>query len=217
MSSRLLPPESEQLASQIPWKQVHTRQRAEAGPPPDQQAIFEQKLRQAELACEQKVLEAHAAGVLQGEAAANEKSSAEIRAVLDRAAQSLNEIAALRPRLRREAEADLVKLALAIARRVIYRELAIDPDSMRGVVMAALDKLQGQELSRVRVHPDFASVLAEALRKLGQPKPVEVLPDPSRERGSLVFETGRGNLDASVETQLDEIERGLTDRLRRIG
>jgi flagellar biosynthesis/type III secretory pathway protein FliH len=44
---------------------------------------------------------------------------------------------------------------------------------------------------------------------------IEVIPDPSRQPGALVFETERGNLDASIETQLLEIERGLTDRLRK--
>jgi flagellar biosynthesis/type III secretory pathway protein FliH len=32
--------------------------------------------------------------------------------------------------------------------------------------------------------------------------------------GTVIFETDRGNLDASVESQLREIERGLGDRLR---
>jgi flagellar biosynthesis/type III secretory pathway protein FliH len=44
---------------------------------------------------------------------------------------------------------------------------------------------------------------------------VEVLPDAAREPGSVIFETSRGNLDASVDTQLQEIERGLADRLRK--
>jgi flagellar biosynthesis/type III secretory pathway protein FliH len=30
-----------------------------------------------------------------------------------------------------------------------------------------------------------------------------------------VFETAHGNLDASIESQLQEIERGLADRLHR--
>ena len=34
-------------------------------------------------------------------------------------------------------------------------------------------------------------------------------------QGSAVFETSRGELDASVDTQLAEIERGLTDVLER--
>jgi flagellar biosynthesis/type III secretory pathway protein FliH len=39
--------------------------------------------------------------------------------------------------------------------------------------------------------------------------------DPALEHGAAVFETTRGNLDASVETQLREIGQGLTDRLDR--
>ena len=35
-----------------------------------------------------------------------------------------------------------VKLALAIARRVLHRELAVDPDALHGLVLAALEKLQ---------------------------------------------------------------------------
>ena len=42
-----------------------------------------------------------------------------------------------------------------------------------------------------------------------------MVPDASRELGTVIFETQRGNLDASVESQLQEIERGLADRLRR--
>jgi flagellar biosynthesis/type III secretory pathway protein FliH len=41
------------------------------------------------------------------------------------------------------------------------------------------------------------------------------VPDGSRDPGAAVFETERGNLDASVESQLGEIERGLADALRR--
>jgi flagellar assembly protein FliH len=44
---------------------------------------------------------------------------------------------------------------------------------------------------------------------------VEVIADASREPGAVVFETERGNLDASVDAQLREIERGLADCLRR--
>jgi flagellar biosynthesis/type III secretory pathway protein FliH len=42
-----------------------------------------------------------------------------------------------------------------------------------------------------------------------------VVADASREPGTVIFETARGNLDASVDAQLQEIERGLVDRLRK--
>jgi flagellar biosynthesis/type III secretory pathway protein FliH len=40
-----------------------------------------------------------------------------------------------------------------------------------------------------------------------------VISDPVQREGGAVFEIGRGSLDASVETQLAEIERGLIDKL----
>jgi len=43
---------------------------------------------------------------------------------------------------------------------------------------------------------------------------VEIMPDPSLERGAAILETARGNLDASVDTQLREIERGFLELVR---
>jgi flagellar biosynthesis/type III secretory pathway protein FliH len=37
--------------------------------------------------------------------------------------------------------------------------------------------------------------------------------DVAQSRGGAVFEISRGALDASVDTQLREIERGLADQL----
>ena len=68
---------------------------------------------------------------------------------------------------------------------------------------------------RVRVHPSQVSAVAALLRKSAGGITIEVVPDGSRDPGAVVFETARGNLDASVESQLGEIERGLADALRR--
>jgi flagellar assembly protein FliH len=164
---------------------------------------------------EQRIREAHAAGTREGEAAGRARAAAELQPVIDRLGRSIDELAGLRARLRSEAEADLVKLSLAIARRVLRRELAIDPEALHGLVLAALEKLQGQEICRVKVHPSHAALVTECLRQIVTGAPVEVIPDPSREPGAIVFETARGNLDASVESQLQEIERGLVDLLKR--
>ena len=132
---------------------------------------------------------------------------------MERLERTITELCGLRARLRKEAETDLVRLALAIARRILRRELAVDPDALHGLVLGALEKLQGQEICRVRVHPSHAGMVSGCLRQMAAVAPVEVLPDASRELGTVIFETERGNLDASVETQLREIERGLSDRL----
>jgi flagellar assembly protein FliH len=170
---------------------------------------------QLETRYQQKVREAHAAGMREGEIAGRNRAGADMQPVMERLARSIQEIANLRNRLRREAEADVVQLALAIARRVIHREMAADPDALRGLVLAALEKLQGQEISRVKVHPAHAALVKSCLQQALSAGVVEVVSDQSRELGSVIFETSRGNLDASVDSQLQEIERGLADRLRK--
>ncbi|HEV2445726.1 MAG TPA: hypothetical protein VGS58_07380, partial [Candidatus Sulfopaludibacter sp.] len=66
------------------------------------------------------------------------------------------------------------------------------------------------------VHPSHAAQLKGWLKSPDGGPAVEVVADASREPGDAIFETERGNLDASVDSQLQEIERGLADRLRKI-
>lgn len=160
---------------------------------------------------EQDINQARAAARAEGEALARQQAQAELQPVLQKLAASIHESAELRSRLRTQAESDLVRLAIAIARKIVGREVNTDPEAIAGLVKASLEKLRVQEVLRVRLHPDYNSKVTEALARLGATQ-VEVVGDPASERGAVVFETTRGNLDASVETQLREIERGLTDR-----
>ena len=214
MSSRILPPDPARQLEPVAWPRVGA---GAAGPEAEAPAGAEFTRQADELRrdCQRRVDEARAAELAEGESRARAQAAAELQAVVERMARSVEEMATLRARLRREAESDVVRLALAIARRILNRELAVDPEAMRGVILAALERLQAQEISRVRVHPGLAAMLGESLRRVAVHQAPEVVADASRERGALVFETTRGNLDVSVEAQLQEIERGLADRLRR--
>ena len=71
---------------------------------------------------------------------------------------------------------------MAIARRVLRRELAVDPEALRGLALAAMEKLQAQEIRRVRVHPSHAALLSSVLREKTGGE-IEVVADSSREPG----------------------------------
>jgi flagellar assembly protein FliH len=184
---------------------------APAPPTPDHTAL----LAEIEQQYQAKVREAHAAGFREGEASGRARGAAEVQPAIEKLVRAAADLAQMRPRLRKEAEGDTVKLALAIARRILRRELAVDPEALHGVLMAALERLQGQEISRVRVHPSQAAQVKALLANATAGRPVEIVADASRSVGDAIFETDRGNLDASVETQLQEIERGLIDRLQK--
>ena len=164
---------------------------------------------------ETRAHEAREAGLREGEAAAQAQAQEQVRASLDRIAQSIAEIDQYQSRLRRQTELDAVRLSVAIARRVLRRELTVDPAAIEGLVGAALERLQSQESSRVRLHPDHVPALSAALDRLGMSGKVEIVADPAQEPGAAIFEMPRGNLDASMDSQLREIERGLVDRFQR--
>ena len=149
----------------------------------------------------------------EGEAKGHAQAHAECEPVLLKLAASLGELANLRPRLRDEAESDVVQLSLAIARRILHRELSIDPSAIQALVQVALQRLERQEVYRVRVHPAQAGGIRAALA--AQHRDFELQEDSRLELGSLIFETNRGKMDASVTAQFEEIERGLTDRVQQ--
>jgi flagellar assembly protein FliH len=215
MSSKVRQPEETSGVEPLVWRQMHATGPTRLGVDSEVLPDTRERLAQIERENEQRVREAHAAGLREGEAAGRQRAGAELQPVIDRLARSIEEIGGLRARLRAEAEADLIQLSLAIARRVIRRELAIDPEALHGLVLGALEKLRGQEIARVKVHPAHAALVAASLRLNSASGNVEVIADPSHPVGTVIFETRHGNLDASVESQLQEIERGLADRLRR--
>jgi len=155
-------------------------------------------------------------GFQEGQAAARREAAAHIEAMNLQLARTIEELSGLRQRFRHEAEEDVVALAIAIARRILHRELTVAPEALLGLLKAALEKIELREVHRVRVSRADAPMVAQHLEKMGLPRPIEVIADPSLQRGSAILDSSRGALDASVETQLAEIERGFADLVRRV-
>lgn len=138
------------------------------------------------------------------------KASEQLQAAVQSFGRTVHELNTLRPKLRREVEQDLVRLAFEIAKRVVHREVTLDPATVLGIVRACLDQFDAAEWRRILVNPQDYELVEEFFR--GHPAPhLEIVPDASIGRGGAVFETAQGRLDARIETQLQEIELGLAD------
>jgi len=170
-------------------------------------------VRQGDPETGKEIRQAREMGFREGEAAAVRKAGAQEQEGLERLAAAVSEIAGLRREALGRAERDTVRLSVEIARRILHRELSVDTSALEALVRAALDKLRLQEIYRVRVHPGQEPILRKCLQERDRDSTIEVVGDAARARGEAVFETKLGTLDASVETQLREIERGLTDLL----
>ena len=165
---------------------------------------------------EKSINDAEAAAYAKGRRDADADSQQRVNVALqntaERLASSIKQLTDLRPRMVKEAEADLLRLALAIAQRILHRQLVIDTTALEALVKVSLDRLGRQEQIHARVHPALVEPIRNALARLAS-RPIDVAGDANLETGGLIFETGRGQLDVSINSQLDEIERGLIDRL----
>jgi len=185
------------------------------GMAPDPVHPLQTRIAELELEMTKRVGEARETGYSEGEAAGKAQGEDEVRAAVQRLTESIAGVDEYRSRLYRQTEVDAVRLSVAIARRVLRRELTVDPSAIEGLVSAALQRLQSQETCRVKMHPDYIPSLSAAIERMGMSAKVEVVADPAQEPGAAVFEMPRGNLDASIDSQLREIERGLVDRFQR--
>jgi len=110
-----------------------------------------------------------------------------------------------------EVEREVVKLALAVAARILQRESAMDPTLLEGVVRVAMENLGDTSGAVLCMHPDDAEAWQAAMRHSG----VVVKCDDLMEQGELRLEAAGGVAELGVKAQLVEIERGFFDLLAR--
>ena len=169
--------------------------------------------RNAEEELKRRLDQARREGLEEGLAAGRAESERQVPAILENVARAQAELARMGEQIRIETARELVRLARTAAARVIHREMVTDSRAIAGLVKAAYLKLQPREITRVRMHPAIASVVAGTLEQCGASPTIALLPDTGLSAGELLFETAQGTLDASLDTQLRELERGLMEKL----
>jgi len=133
-----------------------------------------------------------------------EKRVAEERSRVDRVCE---EFVQERQKYFADVEAEVVRLALAIAARVLHREAKIDPLLLAGVVRVALEKVAEGSATVLRVPVEEV----EMWRRVASSVEGDVRMKP----GECVLETSVGKVELGVSAQLEEIERGFFDLLQQ--
>jgi len=152
--------------------------------------------------------EAFAKGYEQGERAGAEAGGKRADAMLRRLAQTLDELAELRRVMIRETERQMVELALAIARRIVRREVALDQDLTGTMARLALERLGERTTATVRLHPDDLA-MAGGHKDTWAGSHVTIVGDAAVSRGGCRVESDFGFVDASIDAQFREVARAL--------
>lgn len=110
-------------------------------------------------------------------------------------------------------EREVVRLALAIAARILRREALMDPLLLSGAVRVALGQLSASTQVRLRVPAADLDLWKDTIAHLPNlaVKP-EVVAGEEMRLGECLLEAELGSVDLGLGSQLAEIERGFFDR-----
>lgn len=113
-------------------------------------------------------------------------------------------------------ETELVELVIAVARKVIHKEISTDRGTIQEMVRTALDRLAEGGPITVRVNPDDYQYLTsrggdfiETLKEKG----IDIEPDPSIDMGCIV-EGACGEVDGRVEEALRRLEKAMMEAIK---
>lgn len=170
-----------------------------------------------------------AQGLEEGRARGQTEATASLRAEgesVQRAWEAaLGEFLAQRDEMLTQARTDVLLLALMIARRVVRRVVDVDPRVVEEQLAAALSLTTRPTSLVIEVHPDDAAlageILPELIKRFGVGDHASLATSSTIGRGSVVIRTRGGEVDASIDTQLQRIVEAIVpaaelDRARRV-
>jgi len=153
--------------------------------------------------------EAFAHGYASGERAGIEAGAKRADGMLRRMAHTVEELERLKASLVHQTERQVVQLALALARRIVRRELTLDPDLVGAMAHVALERLGDASPATIRLNPEDYAVVSSQRGETWAGTNVSVVPDPALPRGGCHVESAFGVIDASVDAQLGELAAAL--------
>ena len=151
--------------------------------------------------------DAFAKGYEQGERSGMEAGGRRAAAMLRRMTSTLEELGALRQQMIQQTERQMVQLALTIAKRILRREVTLDPDLTIAMARVALDRLGESSGATIRLHPEDYAIAVAGAKDEWESEQVTVISDDKVSRGGCRIESAFGFIEASVEAQFEEIER----------
>jgi flagellar assembly protein FliH len=107
-------------------------------------------------------------------------------------------------------EVNAVKLAVAVADKIMKKEISIDGTVVLHQIRESLHRVWGVDMVKLRINPNDEGLVREHRTALlaGSDfiREVMIEADENVERGGCVIESSAGNVDARISTQLKQVE-----------
>ena len=154
--------------------------------------------------------QAYQQGFDEGQKAGIESRSQEIEPVVKSLHQAFVQLQNLRTEIYNTIEKEVVKLALAIARKVVCQEVKTNKEVVLCIAKEALSKIEVPGEIKVKLNPSDLQFIKETKDQLTNflhnIENVTFEAEESISSGGCVIETNLGEIDARIEKQLQVIE-----------
>jgi flagellar biosynthesis/type III secretory pathway protein FliH len=139
--------------------------------------------------------------------------AAEVSERIGSAAQFLRQAA---ERLAAEARSDALEVGFMVARRILEADLTANVEHLVGLVRSAIRRLGESRHIKLNLCPEDARLIEETLKTDGAQTissvaaaQIEVIADPSLQRGDCMVTGDLGTVDGRINTRLEELRHAL--------
>ena len=112
-------------------------------------------------------------------------------------------------------EKEMLALIIAIAKKVIHKEIKTQPDIILRLTEAAIRELKERDVVKLMINPQSVELLTKAspllIKRINSLEVLKIIDDISVPVGGVIVESISGKIDAQADTQIDEIYNKLLD------
>jgi flagellar assembly protein FliH len=152
-------------------------------------------------------------GVREGREETKEAFGERIEALVNAWSDALDRWHEKRAAMLLAAREDVLAFAFELARKVVLRQIEIDPLIVRDQLAESLALLSRPSRVRISLHPEDRPLVEEIMpavtAKYAEIEHAELRDDPDVQRGGCVVATERGVIDATIDRQLERIARTI--------
>ena len=128
-----------------------------------------------------------------------------------------SELNGLKARIHSETEEELLKLSMLTAKRIIREETQTDIQIIGRTIRSALKFVVEKSNIRILINPDDMEAVRELLpdlAALNKGAGFQLIEDNAIKRGGCILETGFGKINATIEDQLEVLEKKVDQEFK---
>ena len=151
---------------------------------------------------------------LQGKQAGLEEAEQQFGATLKAFAGAVAEIGRLRQTILKNSSHDMLQLVIAISAQIIQQEISISAEIIVATIQKALRAAARADEFHIKINPtDFETATQNRpllLASISGLRNITFEAAPEISRGGCLIESEQGRVDATIETQIDEVRQHLS-------